>query len=448
MKALYICAERTNWNKFISFFREHLEGVELFCARNGSDSMDIIIHESPISIVIVDDQLQDEEQVTIAEDIIEASGQRPIIFLGDENIIKEIITSDFFGSYKTNELIEKPYSDETLKDVFLKALKWSEDTKTAETHKTVIDEEYVPIKLKSFYLYDKVAYDVYFQVYTDNYMKVITKNKRYPESTIQNLARKNIKDLYLIKSEKIKFLEESMAKAIEILSLKNTSIEKIISTQICGTLLIHEMLNEVGVSDSILELSDLIISIVPGVFEKYKSFNKLLKDMPITYGDVGEQAIFMLYLSYSLTISLDWKSDMTMKKLGLACLLHDCKLQYDDLSLVRNEQDEKLKEFNLADLALFKEHAAIAAQISTEFTNFPDCSFIIREHHTLPEKRFTQSMNSISCMFNLCRRLTTELSIFGFTQVGIQQALPELRPYDFGNFKKPFDAIMNIFIKA
>lgn len=448
MKALYICAERPNWNLFISFFRKHLEDVELFCARNGSDAMDIIIHESPISIIIIDDELKDEEQITIAEDVIEASGQRPIIFLGSEENIKGVITDEFFTSYKTNEVLDKPYKDEDLKVIVEKAMLWSQAVTVSDNHKTVIDEEYVPIKLKSFYLYDKVAYDVYFQVYTDNYMKVITKNKRYPESTIQNLARKNIKDLYLIKTEKIKFLEESMTKAIEILTNKNTSVEKIIMTQVCGTMLIHEMLNEVGVSESVLILSELIIDVVADVSEKYKSFNSLFIDMPISFGDIGEQAIFMLYLSSAITKVLDWKSDLTLKKLGLSCLIHDCKLQYDELSFIRDEQDEKLKGFNLADLALFKEHSSTAAQISTEFSNFPDCSFIIQEHHTIPEKKYTQSMNSISCLFALMRRLTTELTSDGFTQAGVSQALPKLKPYDYGNFKKSFDALVNLFSKV
>lgn len=445
MKALFICADRTSWNNFISFFRDNLAEVELFCARNGSDSMDIIIHESPISVIIIDNQLQDEEQVSIAEDIFEAAGQKPIIFLGSEDSTKEIITSDFFSLYKTNEVIEKPYSDEKLKNCIEKALDWSKRNTSGEAHKTVLEEEYVPIKLKSFYLYEKVAYDVYYMVYTDNYMKVITKNKRYTESTIQNLAKKNIRDLYLVKSEKIKFLDESMKKAIEVLSFKTTTPEKIISTQVCGVLLVHEMLNEVGVSDTVLELTDLIVSSVASVKKGYKDFPTLMLDMPMTYGDLGEQAVFMLYLCQFMTEALSWEADMTFKKLGLACILHDCKLQYDDLSLIRHTMDEQLKEFNLYSLNIYKEHPVLAAQISTEFNNFPDCSFIIREHHTIPEKKYTHNMNSISCLFTLVRRLTTELANYGFTKVGLKQALSEIQIYDFGNFKKAHDSMIQLF---
>ena len=445
MKALFICSERTNWNNFIGFFRDHLSEVELFCARNGSDSMDIIIHESPISVIIIDNQLQDEEQISIAEDIFEAAGQKPIIFLGDESSTTELITSEFFSNYKTNEIIEKPYPEEKLKSSIEKALEWSKTNTGGSAHKTVEEEEYLPVKLKSFYLYDKVAYDVYYMVYTDNYMKVLTNNKRYTESTIQNLAKKNIKDLYLIKSEKIKFLDESMQRAIEILTSKNSDQDKKISTQICGVLLIHEMVNEVGVSDSVLSLADLIVNAAQEVVKDIKDFGTLFAQMPLTYGDLGEQAIFMLYLCHYMNAELEWESDMTFRKLGLACILHDCKLKYDDLSLIRNIEDEQLKEYNLHSLNIYKEHMLQASQVSTEFNNFPDCSFIIREHHTLPEKKYTNNMNSISCLFTLVRRLTTELANFGFTKMGIKQALPEIQVYEFGNFKKPYDAILKIF---
>lgn len=445
MKALFICSERSNWNNFISFFRENLPEVELFCARNGSDAMDIIIHESPISVIVIDNQLQDEEQISIAEDIFEAAGQKPVIFLGDEKSTKETITSEFFGDYKTNEVLEKPYSDEKLKASIQKSLDWVKTNTEGSAHKTVEEEDYVPVKLKSFYLYDKVAYDVYYMVYTDNYMKVLTKNKRYTESTIQNLAKKNIKDLYLIRSEKIKFLDESMKRAIEILSSKKPAKDKVISTQICGVLLIHEMINEVGVSESVLALADLIVNAAQDIVKEIRDFKSLFTQMPLTYGDLGEQAIFMLYLCHYINAELEWESDMTFRKLGLACLLHDCKIKYDDLSQIRNIEDEQLKEYNLHSLNIFKEHMQLASQVSTEFNNFPDCSFIIREHHTLPEKKYTHNMNSISCLFTLVRRLTTELTNYGFTKIGIQQAIPEIKDYEFGNFKKPYDAILKIF---
>ena len=450
MKALFICAERTSWNKFINFFRDNLEEVELFCVRNGSDSMDIIIHESSISVVIIDNQLQDEEQLTIAEDIFEAAGQIPIIFLGDEEHIKEVITSEFFGLYKSNDVIEKPYEDTKLKATIEKAIEWSKANTGAAAHKTVEEEEeeYVPCKLKSFYFYDKVGYDVYYMVYTDNYMKVLTKNKKYPESTILNLSRRYIKDLYLIRSEKIKFLMESIDKAIEILSFKNTDTQKILSTQVCATLLIHEMINEVGVNESVEELADLIIGIVPHVARLYKDFTAMSKDIPIPYGDLGEQAIYMLYLSHYLTKAMEWESEMTMRKLGLACLLHDSKLKYDHLSLIRNESDEKLKDFNLHSLNIYKQHSLEASKVSTEFSSFPDCSFIIREHHTLPEKKYSNNVSSISCLFTLVRRLTSELANFGFNKVGVEQALPELKVYDFGNFKKSYEALVVILSKV
>lgn len=424
--------------------RDSLPEVELFCARNGSDAIDILIHESPILLVIIDSRLQEEEQITIAEDIIEAAGQKPMIFLCEKTQVKDVLTSDFFNLYATNELLEKPYSTENLVEKIKKALDWGQENKSNETHKEAPQEEYVPVKLKSFYLYEKVAYDVYFKVYTDNYMLVITKNKRYPESTIVNLAKKRVKDLYLIRSEKIKFLTESIEKAITVLSTPDIEIDKLMTSQICGTFLIHEMINEIGVNESLVHLAELIINTTKTVATQYKDFKSLSRDIPITYGDLGEQAVYMLYLSHFITKSLGWESEMTQKKLGLSCLLHDCKLKYDDLSLIRHENDESLEEFNLHSLKIFKEHPKLAAQVSTEFTNFPDCSFIISEHHTLPEKRYTHNMNTISCLFVLIRRFTTELANNGFSQLGIDRSAEELKVYDFGNFKKSFDALIKI----
>lgn len=423
--------------------REGLPEVELFCARNGPDAIDILIHESPILLVIID-QLQDEEQVQLAEDLVEAAGQKPVIFLSAQDQVKEVLTSDFFNRFSTNELIEKPYPTESLIEKIEKALEWSNKNAESESHKKVEQDEYVPVKLKSFYLYEKVGYDVFFKVYTDNYMKVITKNKRYPESAIVNLAKKNVKELYLKRTEKIKFLTESIEKAIAILSDPTSEIDKIMTSQICGTFLIHEMVNEIGVNESLVLLAELIINSKALVAGQYRDFKSLARDIPITYGDLGEQAIYMLYLCHYLTKALGWESEMTQKKLGLACLLHDCKLKYDDLSLVRHENDESLKEFNLHSLKIFKEHPKLASKVSTEFTNFPDCTFIIEEHHTLPEKRYTHNMNTISCLFVLVRRFATELANHGFSELCVQRSIEELEVYSFGNFKNSYTALMKI----
>jgi hypothetical protein len=424
--------------------REGLPEVELFCAKNGSDAIDILIHESPILIVIVDGQLQDEEQLLLAEDLLEVAGQKPIIFLSSHEQVKDVLTSEFFNSLSTNEMLEKPYRTTKLIEKIKKALEWSDKNTESESHKKVEQDDYVPVKLKSFYLYEKVGYDVYFKVYTDNYMLVITKNKRYPESAIVNLAKKNVKELYLKRTEKIKFLTESIDKAIIILSDPEAKVDKLMTSQICAVFLIHEMINEIGVNESLVHLAELIISSKAKVAAQYRDFKTLARDIPITYGDLGEQAVYMLYLSHFITKALDWESEMTQKKLGLACILHDCKLKYDDLSLVRNENDESLKEFNLHSLKIFKEHPKLASKVSTEFTNFPDCTFIIEEHHTLPVKRYTHNMNTISCLFVLLRRFTTELANHGFSGLCTQKAIEELEVYAFGNFKKSYDALIKI----
>lgn len=448
MKALYICNERAEWNKFVSFFSDNLSNVKLLCANTQGEAIDIIIQESPISVVIIDHRLkEDENQIDLASKLTEASGQRPIIFISEQEGVDGVISSDFFNRYLTNDVIELPYSNNVLLVSIKKALEWSLTEGGAHKTTSINEEEYVSIKLKNFFLYDQVTYDVFYLIYAGSYMKVISKNKRYPESTIHALAQKNIKKLYFKKSEKIKFLEESMDKATSILSDPKTKVEKIFTTQACGVSLIHQMINEVGVSSSVIKLSKRIIDIVPTATAGFPDFLSLYKALPLNYEDIAEQSIFMLYLNFMLLKSLTWESDMTKRKVGLACILHDCKFEDDKLSSIRNEEDESFKELGSVDLKLFKSHALDAARISTEFTDFPDCGFIIREHHVIPKGRYIQKMNSISCMFALSRRLTTELSHFGFTTAGLSLSLTELKEYSIGNFKQSYNELLKFLIK-
>lgn len=76
------------------------------------------------------------------------------------------------------------------------------------------------MRLRNFYLFEQVPYDVYIELTSTKFGKVITKDKFYSHQIIQNYSRKNIKYLYLRKDEHLKFLDTSIKNLLKIYDAK------------------------------------------------------------------------------------------------------------------------------------------------------------------------------------------------------------------------------------
>ncbi len=454
MKALYVCDDKEEWNFIRNLFASHFPKVELVCVIDGADAMEYISYEGPFAVILIEAALKEENPSKITKNLLSVAGERPVIFIGEKVHVNDRIDADLYETSEMNHIILKPIEIPTFKEKVKKAIEWAKNEEFEKSIEEIEKEELLPMKLRNFYLFDSVPYDVFLELTSTKYIKIISANKRYVHSEINAYAKKNIKYLYLRKNEYLKFLEDGIEKLLTIFdSNQRLGAKKTISNQIRSILIIHQYVQTVGVSDSLTKLCDAVISSTRDVILEHKKFKNILQFFPTAHADLAEQAIMTLYLSESILTALGWASETSRKKLGLASLLYDSMLKNDDLSKITSLEDPSLPMFTETEQIEFRDHPLKAAEIARQFSAYPDADFIVAQHHErpkgdgFPSKLSTNRLTAHSCTFILANNFITKLCNSGKEQGALLNIFREVKiVYNQGNFKEPILALQRTII--
>ncbi|MBT3584387.1 MAG: hypothetical protein HN509_05755 [Halobacteriovoraceae bacterium] len=445
MKALFICDDKDEWEIIRNIFKSKFPKISVMFALRGSDAMDYLSYEGPFGLILIEVGIKSDHPTELAKSVVETAGERPIIFIGHEGMLKDRVEDTFYSENETAQIYKKPYDIPEFVEIINKALEWVQSQEFEQSIVEVDRDDYLPLKIRNFYLYKKVPYDVYVELTKTKFIKAISADKPYTEGDIQQIARRNVKYLYLHKTEHLKFLESAITKIQEALGKKSLGQKQIIQSQIAGVLVIHQYLRDVGISASIISLIESIIDSVDRNFEKYQHIKNFLNDFPLELGDYAEQAILCAYFCQALTKGIGWSSDLSRNKLGLASILHNSLLENEELSRIRSLEDPDLNLFMADEIQLFKIHAEKAAELSQHFTGFTDSDFIISQHHELPDGTgFPAGINAnkltnITCLFILAANFSADLALSGISKFSLQKHLAEYENfYNTGNFKDSF----------
>lgn len=454
MKALYVCDDKEGWGFIRNLFSSHFPKVELICVISGNDAFEYLSYEGPFAVVLIEAALRDEEPSKIAKQILDIAGERPIIFLGEKVHINDRIDSELYSQSETNHIILKPVEIPTFRDKVKKALDWAKEEEFEKSIEELDKEELLPMKLKNFYMFDALPYDVYLELTSTKYAKIISANKKYTHSEINIYAKKSVKFLHLRKNEYLKFLEDGIEKLIAIFEgSQRLPAKKVITNQIRAVLIIHQYVQTVGVSVNLMKLCDKVIHASHNVILEFKKFKNILEQFPEEKTDIAEQAILTLYLSECILSSLGWGSETSRKKLGLASLLYDSMLRNDDLAKITSLDDPSLMMFTETEQLDFKNHPLKAAEVAKQFTGYPEADFIITQHHErpkgdgFPNKLSTNRLTAHSCAFIIANNFITKLVYANKEPGALLNIFREIKnTYNQGNFKEPIDALQRSII--
>jgi response regulator RpfG family c-di-GMP phosphodiesterase len=447
LKALFICDQKEEWNTHTVLFKQHFPNCELVCAIKGEDALDYLSYEGPFALVIIECSIRDEEPTELARQIIEITGDRPIIFLGTKVMINRV-DENLLHENELFDILYKPFEPEEFKDTLNKAFKWAKEEEFEQSIEEIDRENLLPMKIRNFYLFKEVPYDVYLELTSTKFIKIIGKNKPYTHNNILTYARKNIKYLYLGKDDYLHFLEDGIKKVQSILNTKNIKLNIALSFQIRGILLIHQYVRTVGVTDNIINLTNKIIHLTGEIFDQHKSSNRnakaLLASIPFKQGDFAEQSIYTAYLCEAILDGLGWKSELSRKKLGLASILQDSMLANEDLVKIESADDPNLQMFPPAEQKEFLEHPAKAAELAQYFQGYPEADFVIAQHHEradgsgFPARLASNKLSAHSCAFILASTFVSRFSNSQRTKDDIFQIISHFRKIlNVANFKEP-----------
>jgi hypothetical protein len=373
---------------------------------SSTQAKELLFDSGPYSLVVISEQSTDENSELfsiITEDI----GAPMTLLLGtaQKETLDTIAKHDCLNHLQDISISTyKGFIDKIL----IKQKNESEEQRYL-TDKTL--EDFVPLKLKTFYLYKTLPYDAYTLITTNRFMKVLPKDIEYHEGLIQKLKFKHIRCLYLEKNNHVDFLDQAIKTMTQEVKKGGHSPKRIIKILISGATLVQDYLRTIGPSDNILpfinELTLLQTSFLKSG-DQLKIHQQYFKDMS---HDIGEQAICKSILCEMIASKLNWTFDKTREKLFFTSLLHD--------NFIANEQDACITDLETVkdskSRKQLEQHPMLASKFAQQFTHLTEIDFIIKQHHLIPDYRcFPEKIpqgkiNQISALFIIVNHYVSEL---------------------------------------
>lgn len=446
MKALFICDDKEEWSFLTNLFHAHFTSVKLVCVLKGQEALDTLMFESNFSVIIIECSLRDSDPTELAENIFETIGPRPLLFVGTPAMIKDRVKEEFFNEYDMVSIYNKPYRPEELTEAIQEALGWAKQQEFEESVVELDPDQFLPLKLRNFYLYDQVPFDVYIELTKTKFLKAISANKKYHQSQIQDFGKRNIKYLYLEKNEHLNFLENSLKKiSLSLHQIGNQDTTKRMQTLVAAVLVIHQYIKDVGVSDSLKDFVDLVIKNFGKVIDENQSLNQILLSFPFEHGDLAEQAVLKGILCEFMVRAMGWRSDSTRSKTGLAAIIHDVFIEREEWAVITYKDHPHLDDITDEERETFLAHPKRAGETAQYFTQYPDVDFIVEQHHEQPDGTgFPRGINTgkitkVSAIFIIANNFVIQTVVNGLTRGTIGNIMQSFKGlYTVGNFKEPF----------
>lgn len=455
MKVLFLSNTPESTTSIKRLMGNNFPKIQMIEVTASTNIMEMMTIDGPFSFVVVD---IDNKNIDVSESynlITNTLGTRPFVFIGSPVSVKSYITNAILQRPLTNFIVETPLVPDEFKKAVAGSIEWVKNEEFEESILEFSRDDLHKMRLRNFYLFEQMPYDVYLELTPTKFGKVITKNKTYSHQIIQNYSRKNIKYLYLRKDEHLKFLDTSIKNLLKIYEAKLSDRRKYIILHLKTIFFIHQFIKTLSVSDDIVKLTHMFIDSVREVVKSQESMTELLEQITenpnMTF---AEHSLGTAYVCESVLYNMGWSADMSRDKLLLASILQDISLNNDEMIKIRSLNDPNYKMFSEEDQLEFKTHPLKAAQLSTFFSGFSDVDFILSEQHEHPTgDGFPKGLNSsglttISCIFILASNFVARIAMSGKGSAGYKEILGSMkRVYNTGNFKDPLKALEKSFKK-
>ncbi|MDD4976582.1 MAG: hypothetical protein PHY93_19660 [Bacteriovorax sp.] len=449
MKILFIGHNHESNTPIIRLMGNNFPKVKMVEASESRDLMELMTVDGPFSFVVIAIDNKNIMVSELYETINETLGQRPFIFIGSPNSVKSYITSEILQRPLINFIVETPLIPDEFKKAVNASIDWVKKEEFEESILEFSRDDLHKMRLRNFYLFEQMPYDVYLELTPTQFGKVISKNKPYTQQLIQNYSRKNIKHLHLKKDEHLKFLDTSIKNLLKIYDAKLNDKKKYLYLHLKTIFFIHQFIKTLSVSDDIVKLTHLFIDSAREAVKSHESMPELLDQITANPNmTFAEHSLATAYVCETILYYMGWSADMSRDKLLLASILQDISLNNDEMIKIRSLNDPNLKMYTEEEQLDFKNHPLKAAQLSTFFSGFSDVDFILSEQHEHPTgDGFPKGMNSsglttISCIFILASNFVSRIAGAKKTPTIYKEIIGSMkRIYNTGNFKDPLKAL-------
>lgn len=452
MKTLLVSENKEDWN-LITRICKNLYGkkLDVVCVGDHESAIDKASSDGPFGFFIIDVNIKAFDPIGVTRTLIDLTGDRPLLFLGTSVVIKDLVPYELFNSNEYNEILSRPIDPNELKEKFEGILKWAQKEEFEASIEEISPEEFIPMKLKSFYLYTSFPYDIYMEVATGKYIRILTADKPYSITTLSIYAKKNVKYLHIRKDDQIKYLESESRNCVNALDVMPPSHKDFFLLLLKSITISHQYLLALGVNDTVKELIEKITIGISDAIDDRKTFIGIAKSYPLIYEGVASKSLMTALIAGLITEKLKYSSQTTKSKLFVAAILMDFLLRDEALAKVNLLDDPTLSDYSEAQLADFIQHPLKAADIAAQFNAYTDIDSLVANHQELPNrngfpnKPSHTSLTTLNAILNSSQYIAAEIDGVKIEPAILRRILKHMiKEYNIGSFKEVLSAAKKV----
>ena len=148
--------------QFDRIFRTNYPKIKLLRSFDLSSTEDAILMDEELFLfTIIDLNLEKIKPDNIYKLVTDLRENTPVLFWGKENLFNTLVPKNFFESHRANNAIYEPINVTELRKAVTTCLMFAENDMIEEATISVDLNLYLPVKIKNFYRFNKLSYDVY-----------------------------------------------------------------------------------------------------------------------------------------------------------------------------------------------------------------------------------------------------------------------------------------------
>jgi len=248
--------------------------------------------------------------------------------------------------------------------------------------------DYVAVSTPLFLRATPLVTDTFVKLSGSKFLKILHKGDLFTYGDLKKYQAKKISHLYVPKTS-IGALQEKLSMEMEILLGGMSREPRAEPTKGTDSVeAFHDLARNLGFTREVQELVKRSMTEVVEEMQKSPSLAGILANMELAKEKyIAAHSQMLAEVSCALAIAMEWGSDMSLKKIAMAALLHDMSLDDHNLCRVKSaaEFDERQGEFTTLQVEEYKSHTKRAAVLIQGMKEVPaDVDKIVYQHHELP----------------------------------------------------------------
>lgn len=444
MKVLFITQKNEDMQDAQRLIEAQTADVEVITVWGKQQAIDAAMTDGPFAFYLLDVEVKTDSPKEIAQDLIDLGGDRPFLFLGSEMMIKDRISQDLYAQNQYNDSLILPLTPDKISSQFGEILKWAKEEEYEQAIEEVTREDFIPMKIRYFFLFETFPYDIYLEVTATRFLKILSANSHYTLSQLHTFVKKGVKFLYVKKNDHLKYLEEEANFCLDNLFRANPKQEEFHMACLRSISILHQYIQNLGVAGPVEKLTDLLVNSLHNLGEKRFTFASYIKDFPGHYRGVASKSLLTCYVARALGVKEGWDSKTSFDKLYFSAIFMDLTLQDDSLTSINNLNTPEIDILTEEELENYKQHPIQAGMIARYFIRYPDCDYLIENHHERPDRKGFPNgvghikLTTMSAILNIAQYIAADLDGQKITNDLIFKTLKGMkRSYSAGNFREP-----------